>query len=113
MYAFASMAAGGVLERHPRLRCAFLEGTVRVAAVVAVAPGRGVGEVRPRLRDPDLAAAEPVLLPAVLHRDRRDEKVLKQVVEDGGRRQHRRLDRLSALRRLLPHAIEEFVGWRA
>ena len=27
MYAFASMAAGGVLERHPRLRCAFLEGT--------------------------------------------------------------------------------------
>src|SRR2546427_741126 len=25
--AFASMAAGGVLERHPRLRCAFLEGT--------------------------------------------------------------------------------------
>jgi len=27
MLAFASMAAGGVLERHPRLRCAFLEGT--------------------------------------------------------------------------------------
>src|SRR6267378_504770 len=27
MFAFASMAAGGVLERHPRLRCAFLEGT--------------------------------------------------------------------------------------
>jgi predicted TIM-barrel fold metal-dependent hydrolase len=27
MMAFASMAAGGVLERHPRLRCAFLEGT--------------------------------------------------------------------------------------
>jgi predicted TIM-barrel fold metal-dependent hydrolase len=27
MYAFGSMAAGGVLERHPRLRCAFLEGT--------------------------------------------------------------------------------------
>jgi predicted TIM-barrel fold metal-dependent hydrolase len=27
MYCFASMAAGGVLERHPRLRCAFLEGT--------------------------------------------------------------------------------------
>src|SRR2546425_1014698 len=25
--AFASFAAGGVLERHPRLRCAFLEGT--------------------------------------------------------------------------------------
>lgn len=25
--AFASLAAGGVLERHPRLRCAFLEGT--------------------------------------------------------------------------------------
>jgi predicted TIM-barrel fold metal-dependent hydrolase len=27
MLTFASMAAGGVLERHPRLRCAFLEGT--------------------------------------------------------------------------------------
>src|SRR5437016_1486299 len=27
MFAFASVAAGGVLERHPRLRCAFLEGT--------------------------------------------------------------------------------------
>jgi predicted TIM-barrel fold metal-dependent hydrolase len=27
MMAFASMAAGGVLERHPGLRCAFLEGT--------------------------------------------------------------------------------------
>jgi predicted TIM-barrel fold metal-dependent hydrolase len=27
MFAFASLAAGGVLERHPRLRCAFLEGT--------------------------------------------------------------------------------------
>ena len=27
MLAFASMAAGGVLERHPGLRCAFLEGT--------------------------------------------------------------------------------------
>ena len=27
MMAFASLAAGGVLERHPGLRCAFLEGT--------------------------------------------------------------------------------------
>jgi predicted TIM-barrel fold metal-dependent hydrolase len=27
MMAFGSLAAGGVLERHPRLRCAFLEGT--------------------------------------------------------------------------------------
>jgi predicted TIM-barrel fold metal-dependent hydrolase len=27
MLAFGSLAAGGVLERHPRLRCAFLEGT--------------------------------------------------------------------------------------
>jgi uncharacterized protein len=27
MLAFASLAAGGVLERHPALRCAFLEGT--------------------------------------------------------------------------------------
>ena len=27
MLAFGSMAAGGVFERHPRLRCAFLEGT--------------------------------------------------------------------------------------
>ena len=27
MLAFASVAAGGVLERHPRLRCAWLEGT--------------------------------------------------------------------------------------
>jgi len=27
MLAFASLAAGGVLERHPSLRCAFLEGT--------------------------------------------------------------------------------------
>jgi len=27
MLAFASLAAGGVLDRHPNLRCAFLEGT--------------------------------------------------------------------------------------
>src|SRR5262249_22985573 len=27
MMAFGSMAAGGVVERHPGLRCAFLEGT--------------------------------------------------------------------------------------
>jgi len=27
MLALASMTAGGVLERHPKLRCAFLEGT--------------------------------------------------------------------------------------
>jgi predicted TIM-barrel fold metal-dependent hydrolase len=27
MMCFGSLAAGGVLERHPRLRCAFLEGT--------------------------------------------------------------------------------------
>ena len=27
MLAFGSLAAGGVLERHPQLRCAFLEGT--------------------------------------------------------------------------------------
>src|SRR5204862_7480249 len=27
MLAFASLAAGGVLERHPHMRCAFLEGT--------------------------------------------------------------------------------------
>jgi predicted TIM-barrel fold metal-dependent hydrolase len=27
MMAFGSMSAGGVLERHPKLRCAFLEGT--------------------------------------------------------------------------------------
>ena len=27
MLAFASLAEGGVLERHPKLRCAFLEGT--------------------------------------------------------------------------------------
>jgi predicted TIM-barrel fold metal-dependent hydrolase len=27
MLAFGSLASGGVLERHPRLRCAFLEGT--------------------------------------------------------------------------------------
>ena len=27
MLTFGSLAAGGVLERHPRLRCAFLEGT--------------------------------------------------------------------------------------
>jgi len=48
MLAFASFAAGGVLERHPRLRCAFLEAPA-LAAVVALAPGRGLGEVRARL----------------------------------------------------------------
>ena len=38
----------------PALRVS--RGHVRVAAVVAVAAGRGVGEVRPRLGDPDLAS---------------------------------------------------------
>lgn len=52
---------------------------MRVAAVVALAARRSVGEVRPRLGSPDRRAPERVLLPPVLRRDRRRREGLPQV----------------------------------
>jgi len=98
-----------VLERHPRLRCAFLEGNLRLAPC-GLAPGRGVGEVRPRLGGAGVAAPEPVLLPAVLRGHRRG----REGAQAGGRAVGDDNIVVSTdyphSDGLFPHAIEEFVA---
>jgi len=113
MMAFGSMAAGGVLERHPRLRCAFPGRHLRLAAVVALGAWTRRGRVRAGLRGADLAAPEPVLLPPVLRGDGRRREGAQAGGGGGRRRQHRRVHRLPRTSDgLFPHAIEEFVAWK-
>jgi predicted TIM-barrel fold metal-dependent hydrolase len=110
MYAFASMAAGGVLERHPRLRCAFLEGTCGWLpwwlwrldeAWEKFGPGSEI---------------QISQLPSqYFHRQcyiatDADEKVLKQVVETVGDDSIVVSTDYPHSDGLFPHAIEEFVG---
>ena len=70
MGAIASLTTGGIMERHPKLRAAFLEGTAGWLHVVAVAARRPVGEVRSRLREAAVDAAERIFPAAMLYRAR-------------------------------------------
>ena len=84
MLGFASSPRGGVLERHPKLRCVFLEGTCGWLPLVALAYGRDLGEIRSRT-DPLISA-----LPSEYFRRQcfvatePDERVLRHVVEEIG-----------------------------
>src|SRR5262245_8670010 len=75
-----------------------------MAALVALAPGRPVGEVRAGLRASARDAAERVFQASVLHRARRRRGAGGRRREQDGRRLFRRLDRLPALRRRVPRS---------
>jgi uncharacterized protein len=110
MLAFASLAAGGVLERHPRLRCAFLEGTCGWLpwwlwrldeAWEKFGPGSDV--------QISALPSEYFFRQCFVATDA-DEKVLRQVVEAVGDDNIVVSTDYPHSDGLFPHAIEEFVG---
>jgi uncharacterized protein len=110
MFAFASMAAGGVLERHPGLRCAFLEGTCGWLpwwlwrldeAWEKFGPGSEVQISK--------TPSEYFFRQCYVATDA-DEKVLRQVVEAIGDDNIVVSTDYPHSDGLFPHAIEEFVG---
>src|SRR3989442_14797292 len=110
MLAFASFAAGGVLERHPRLRCAFLEGTCGWLpwwlwrldeAWEKFGPG-SEGQIS-QLPSPAFFRQSHVATDA-------DEKVFKQVVEAVGADNIVVSTYYPHSDGLFPNAIEEFVA---
>ena len=70
MGAIASLTTGGVLERHPEAARGLPRRHRRLAALVAVAARRPVGEIRPRLRAATVDGAERIFQAAMLHRAR-------------------------------------------
>jgi predicted TIM-barrel fold metal-dependent hydrolase len=109
MFAFASLAAGGVLERHPGLRCAFLEGTCGWLpwwlwrldeAWEKFGPG---SEVQISQRPSQYFFRQCFVATDA------DEKVLKQVVEAIGDDNIVVSTDYPHSDGLFPHAIEEFV----
>ena len=110
MLAFASVAAGGVLERHPRLRCAFLEGTCGWLpwwlwrldeAWEKFGPGSEVQVSQ--------LPSQYFFRQCYVATDA-DEKVLKQVVEAVGDDNIVVSTDYPHSDGLFPHAIEEFVA---
>jgi predicted TIM-barrel fold metal-dependent hydrolase len=110
MFAFASFAAGGVLERHPRLRCAFLEGTCGWLpwwlwrldeAWEKFGPGSEVQISK--------LPSEYFFRQCYVATDA-DEKVLRQVVEAVGDDNIVVSTDYPHSDGLFPHAISEFVG---
>jgi predicted TIM-barrel fold metal-dependent hydrolase len=110
MFAFASLAAGGVLERHPRLRCAFLEGTCGWLpwwlwrldeAWEKFGPGSEVQISK--------LPSEYFFRQCYVATDA-DEKVLRQVVEAVGDDNIVVSTDYPHSDGLFPHAISEFVG---
>jgi len=110
MLAFASMAAGGVLERHPGLRCAFLEGTCGWLpwwlwrldeAWEKFGPGSDVQISQ--------LPSQYFFRQCYVATDS-DEKVLKQVVEAVGDHNIVVSTDYPHSDGLFPHAIEEFVS---
>ena len=110
MLAFASFAAGGVLERPPRLRCAFLEGTCGWLpwwlwrldeAWEKFGPGSEVQVSQ--------LPSQYFLRQCYVATDA-DEKVLKQVVEAVGDDNIVVSTDYPHSDGLFPHAIEEFVA---
>jgi predicted TIM-barrel fold metal-dependent hydrolase len=110
MFTFASLAAGGVLERHPRLRCALLEGTCGWLpwwlwrldeAWEKFGPGSEVQISK--------LPSEYFFRQCYVATDA-DEKVLRQVVETIGDDNIVVSTDYPHSDGLFPHAIEEFVG---
>src|SRR5437879_760280 len=102
MGAIASMTTGGILERHPRLRCAFLEGTAGWPCWWLWRLDDQWGEVRARLRASAVDAAERILQAPVLHRPRCGRRAGDRCRQQDGSRLLRGLDRLSPSRRRVP-----------
>ena len=102
MMAFGSIAAGGVLERHPRLRCAFLEGTCGWLPWWLWRLDEAWEKFGPGSEVQISQLPERVLLPPVLRGDRRRREAAAAGGRGHRRRQHRRLHRLPALGRALP-----------
>lgn len=110
MLAFASLAAGGVFERHPGLRCAFLEGTCgwvpwwlwRLDEVwEKFGPG---SDVRLSRRPSEYFAAQCFVATDA------DETVLRQVVEAIGDDNIVVSTDYPHSDGLFPHAIDEFLA---
>jgi predicted TIM-barrel fold metal-dependent hydrolase len=110
MMAFGSMAAGGVLERHPGLRCAFLEGTCGWLpwwlwrldeAWEKFGPGSEVQISQ--------LPSQYFFRQCYVATDA-DERVLRQVVETVGDDNIVVSTDYPHSDGLFPHAIEEFVG---
>jgi len=110
MLAFASFAAGGVLERHPGLRCAFLEGTCGWLpwwlwrldeAWEKLGPGSEVQVTQ--------LPSQYFFRQCYVATDA-DEKVLRQVVEAVGDDNIVVSTDYPHSDGLFPHAIEEFVA---
>ena len=80
-----------------------------MAALVPVAAGRGVGEVRPWLRGADLPAPEPVFFRQCFIPTDADEKPLRQVIEAIGDDNIVVSTDYPHSDGLFPKAIEEFV----
>src|SRR5216683_1769720 len=73
-----------------------------MALLVAVAPGRSVGEVWPRLRALAVDAAERIFPPAMLYRSRCRRGAGARCDQQDGGGVFRRVERLPAFRRRLP-----------
>ncbi len=102
MGAIASLTTGGVLERHPKLRAAFLEGTAGWLHWWLWRLDDQWEKFGPGLRAAAQHDAERVLQAAVLYRARRRRGTGGRHRQPTRRRLFCRVERLPALRRRLP-----------
>jgi uncharacterized protein len=110
MLAFASLAAGGVLERHPRLRCAFLEGTCGWLPWWLWRLDEAWEKFGPGSDVPISALPSEYFFRQCYVATDADEKVLRQVVETVGDDNIVVSTDYPHSDGLFPHAIEEFVA---
>src|SRR5205814_8024812 len=103
MLACMDIIMGGVMERFPKLRCAFLEAQCGLATLLARPHGRALRMARALWRD-DASHGEAVGIfpPARLLRLRMRRGIRRACRGGGGRRQHRHDDRLLARRFEIP-----------
>ena len=99
MGAIASMTTGGILDRHPRLRCAFLEGTAGWLHWWLWRLDDQWEKFGPGCEHQLVDAAQRILQAPVLHRARCGRGAGGRRRQQDGRRLLRGLDRLSAFRR--------------
>jgi uncharacterized protein len=110
MLAFGSLAAGGVLERHPGLRCAFLEGTCGWLPWWLWRLDEAWEKFGPGSEVQISALPSEYFFRQCYVATDADEKVLRQVVEAVGDDNIVVSTDYPHSDGLFPHAIEEFVG---
>jgi uncharacterized protein len=110
MLAFASLAAGGVLERHPRLRCAFLEGTCGWLPWWLWRLDEAWEKFGPGSEVPVSGLPSDYFFRQCYVATDADEKVLRQVVDAVGDDNIVVSTDYPHSDGLFPHAIEAFVG---